>query len=378
MLHREAQILEVHARWSTVVTFAARIVRAPEVREGDYEVGDVVPALAYTDLVGEVNVGDYIRIDCSALAKSLGTGGFAMTLSTENLPNDSLPTGHIVKARYTPYQQMVLAVEEEVSDHRHVIESADSLQGALVIIADLHSAVPAVATALKAADPTARIAYIMDDTAALPIAFSRAVDILKNSGTIAVTVTSGQSYGGDFEAASMPSALLSAKSVCGADYIIVAQGPGNLGTGTPFGFSGTAVADTIHAVHALEGIPIPVVRASQADGRPEHLGISHHCLTTMIRLTLVKTTIPLVDPDTLTLSPAVDDCYRQGIAHLAQHHDLRFFDADRCRAALAYSPVRLSTMGRTFADDELAFTSAAAAGLFATTIRTAPDSHPSR
>lgn len=371
MLHREAQILEVHSRWSTVVTFAARIVRAPKAREGDFEEGDVVPALAYTDLVGEVNVGDYIRIDCSALAKSLGTGGFAMTLSTENLPNDSLPTGHIVKARYTPYQQMVLAVEEEASEHRHVMKSADSLHGALVIIADLHSAVPAIATAIKATDPAARIAYIMDDTAALPIAFSRAVNTLKNAGTIAATVTSGQSYGGDFEAASMPSALLTAKSVCHADYIVVAQGPGNLGTGTLFGFSGTAVADTIHAVHALDGIPIPVVRASQADSRLEHLGISHHSLTTLTRLTLVKTTVALVDPDTLTLSQNAESNYRDGIELLARHHQIHYLDAETCRASLSHSPVRLSTMGRSFTDDELAFTSAAAAGIFAANTRSA-------
>lgn len=368
MLHREAQIVEVHSRWSTVVTFAARIVQAPAIRESGFDEGDVVPALAYTDLVGDVNVGDYIRIDCSALAKSLGTGGFAMTLSTENLPADSLPDGHIVKARYTPYQQMVLAVEEEVSAHRHIIEQADTLGGSPVIIADLHSAVPAIATAIKSSDPQARIVYVMDDTAALPLAFSRAVNTLKKTGTIALTVTSGQSYGGDIEAASMPSALLAAVSVAHADYTIVAQGPGNLGTGTPFGFSGTAVANTIHITRALDGIPLPVIRASQADLRAEHRGISHHSLTTLTRLTLISATIPLVNPDSLAVPQDVEDKYVNGIARLRQQHDVQFVDSTLCRAALADSPVKLSTMGRSLADDELAFTSAAAAGLFATQI----------
>ena len=51
-------------------------------------------------------------------------------------------------------------------------------------------------------------------------------------------ISAGQSFGGDLEAVTVHSALLGAKHVVGADVTIVIQGPGNLGTGTGWGFSG--------------------------------------------------------------------------------------------------------------------------------------------
>lgn len=333
-----------------------------------FEVGTDVRGLAYTDLVGDVSEGDIVRIDCSPLAKQLGTGGYAMTLGAECLPEDQLSDGHIMKARYTPYQQMVLSTEEEASPHRDIMAKAHSLDQIPVIIADLHSAVPAVVAALRALNPAWRIVYVMDDTAALPIAFSRAVAQLRESGALRATVTSGQSYGGDFEAASMPSALLAAYHVAGADCIVVAQGPGNLGTGTTFGFSGTAVSHIIHSTHSLGGIPLPVVRASQADARTEHRGISHHSLTTLLTLTLVGTRIGLVDIDAASTPRDVVDAYRYGASLLAARHEIHWYEAAQCRELLEHATVRLSTMGRSLDDDELAFTTAAAAALEARTV----------
>ena len=46
----------------------------------------------------------------------------------------------------------------------------------------------------------------------------------------------------------MHSGLLAARHVLGADVAVVAQGPGNLGTGTPWGFSGVAVGEAVNAV----------------------------------------------------------------------------------------------------------------------------------
>ncbi|MDO5719523.1 MAG: DUF3866 family protein [Actinomycetaceae bacterium] len=378
VLQRKAQIIAIQSRWSSAVTFSARIIETPAREIAGFGVGTKVKALAYTDLVGPVAQGDIVRIDCTPLAKQLGTGGYAMTLSTETLPDDWLSSGHIMKARYTPYQQMVLSTEEEASPHRDIMAKAHSLDQIPVVIADLHSAVPAVVAALRALNPRWRIVYVMDDTAALPIVFSRAVAQMRHDGELAATVTSGQSYGGDLEAASIPSALLSAYHVARADCIIVAQGPGNLGTGTTFGFSGTAVSHVIHSAHSLGGTPLPVVRASQADTREEHRGISHHSLTTLLTLTLVGTRIGLVDIDSSHTPSDVVSAYRYGASLLAAHHDISWYDSDLCRNLLAHSQVRLSTMGRSFEEDELAFTTAAAAALEAQAVMVARAAKPAR
>nr|BFF16882.1 hypothetical protein GCM10025730_04030 [Promicromonospora thailandica] len=66
-----------------------------------------VRALAYTDLVGDPAPGDALLLNVSALARGLGTGGYALVVGPASpgttLPPDPAPgPGHLVKARYTP------------------------------------------------------------------------------------------------------------------------------------------------------------------------------------------------------------------------------------------------------------------------------------
>ena len=79
----------------------------------------------------------------------------------------------------------------------------------------------------------------MTDGGALPAWFSRTLDGLRDR--LAGTVTVGQAFGGDLEATNVHSGLLAARHVLRADVAVVAQGPGNLGTGTRWGFSGVGV-----------------------------------------------------------------------------------------------------------------------------------------
>ena len=60
-------------------------------------------------------------------------------------------------------------------------------------------------------------------------------------------ITTGQSFGGDLEAVTVHTGLLAARHVVGADLVVVAQGPGNLGTGTRWGFSGVAAGEAVNA-----------------------------------------------------------------------------------------------------------------------------------
>ena len=60
----------------------------------------------------------------------------------------------------------------------------------------------------------------------------------------------------------MHSGLLAARHVLGADVVVVAQGPGNLGTGTRWGFSGVAAGEAVNAAAALSGRPVASLRVS--------------------------------------------------------------------------------------------------------------------
>ena len=162
-----------------------------------------------------------------------------------------------------------------------------------VIMADLHSAVPAILAGLRQADPAVRAVYVMTDGGALPLAFSRTVAGLAEAGWLAGTVTVGQAFGGDLEAVNIHTGLLAAAHVLNADVVIVAQGPGNLGTDSRWGYSGVATGEAINATVALGGRAVASLRVSEADGRERHRGISHHSLTTYGRVALALADLPV-------------------------------------------------------------------------------------
>ena len=109
---------------------------------------------------------------------------------------------------------------------------------------------------------------------------------LRDAGWLAACVTVGQAFGGDLEAVSIHSGLLAARLVARADVAVVVQGPGNLGTGTRWGFSGVSSGEAVNAAGVLSGRPVAALRVSQADPRERHLGVSHHSLTALGRVAL--------------------------------------------------------------------------------------------
>ena len=236
--------------------------------------GQRVRAVAYGALTGVPAGGERVRLEVSALDRALGTGGHAMVSARlDVLPADPPREGHLVKARYMPDQVMVTGVDEQGTDHHGLLSQpigSLDLEGMPVVVADLHSSLPAVLAGLRSPggqEQQPRIVYIMTDGGALPLAYSRVVAALREAGWLAGTVTAGQAWGGDIEAVSIHNALLAARHVLHADAAIVIQGPGNLGTETPWGFSGVACGDTVNAVAALGGRPVACLRVSQADAR---------------------------------------------------------------------------------------------------------------
>ena len=110
--------------------------------------GANVRALAYTRLTGRPEPGDEVLLNTTALDLGLGTGGYALVVAVPGrLPPDGPVTGHLVKARYTPLQATVLGADEQGSPYHDILRAADDLGGMPVVIADLHSALPAVLAA---------------------------------------------------------------------------------------------------------------------------------------------------------------------------------------------------------------------------------------
>lgn len=336
--------------------------------------GQRVRAVAYGALTGVPAGGERVRLEVSALDRALGTGGHAMVSARlDVLPADPPREGHLVKARYMPDQVMVTGVDEQGTDHHGLLSQpigSLDLEGMPVVVADLHSSLPAVLAGLRSPggqEQQPRIVYIMTDGGALPLAYSRVVAALREAGWLAGTVTAGQAWGGDIEAVSIHNALLAARHVLHADAAIVIQGPGNLGTETPWGFSGVACGDTVNAVAALGGRPVACLRVSQADARTRHRGVSHHSMTAYGRVALAGADVVVPDLD----GPLGAQVRREAEAlcaprrGAAQHRLVEVSSnglLEALREAEAETGVRLSTMRRGLEEDAAAFIAAAAAG----------------
>ena len=335
--------------------------------------GQQVRAVAYEALTGLPVTGERVRLEVSALDRALGTGGHAMVTSRlDVLPADPPREGHLVKARYMPDQVMVTGVDEQGTAHHGLLSQpigSLDLEGMPVVVADLHSSLPAVLTGLRSPDGQEhpRVVYIMTDGGALPLAYSRVVAALSQAGWLTGTITAGQAWGGDIEAVSVHNALLAARHVLRADAAVVIQGPGNLGTETPWGFSGVACGDAINAIATLGGRPVACLRVSQADARTRHRGVSRHSMTAYGRVALAGADV--VAPD---LEGPLGAQVRQEAEALCGHrpgagqHRLVKVAVDGLlellRAAEVETGVRLSTMRRGLDEDTAAFIAAAAAG----------------
>jgi hypothetical protein len=333
-----------------------------------------IPALVYTDLMAIPTVGDRVLLNVAAFERGLGTGGYALVIAVLDaegrVTQPPQPTGHLIKARYLPLQAMVAGADEQGSAHHQLLAEADSIDGMPVIVADLHSALAPILLAIADDRPGTRVVYLMSDQGALPLAFSRSVAELRASGLLGATVTVGQAFGGDLEAVTLHSGLLAARLALDAEIVVVTQGPGNLGTGTRWGFSGVSAGEAINAAAILGGRPVGTLRISGADSRERHRGVSHHSLTAYGRVALCPADIAV--PDLADDgSPAMDElseAVAASLQKLASRHRLVTVNLSGLRTVLAASPIQLSSMGRGLDDDPAYFLAAAAAGRHAATL----------
>jgi hypothetical protein len=314
-------------------------------------------AYVLTQLTGTVAVGDDVVLNTTAVDLGLGTGGWHVV--HWNLANEdgwsSPGPGHLVKLRYTSLQADTGGAEEQHPD------LPTTLGGVPVVACGLHSQVPVVVVAARAVAPDARIAYVMTDGAALPLALSDLVASMVDGGLLVGTVTAGHAFGGDLEAVSLPSALVLARHVLHADLIVVGMGPGVLGSGSTLGNTAVEVATILDTTAALGGEPVAVLRMSSGDPRPRHQGLSHH----------TSTALDLVRSRVRAAAPAGERV--EGL----DRHDLVEVAEPDAPALLAAVGLHVTTMGRAPAEDPLFFRAAAAAGHLAGTL-VAPGAEPAR
>lgn len=315
-------------------------------------------AYALTEMVGEVGPGDEVVVNTTAVDLQLGTGGWHVVLwNLTRRDWDHPGRGHIMKLRYTAAQLDTGAAEEaEAPGGQHGDPAAHpttatveptSLDGVPVLVGGLHSQLGTAAAVIHHLDPTLRVAYVMTDGAALPIAISDLVHELVERGVVHTTITAGHAFGGQYEAVNAISGIHLAVTVAAADVVVCAMGPGVVGTGTPLGTTAVEVGPIAASVRQLGGEPVIIVRASDADPRTRHRGVSHHTRTA---LQLCPLPLDIVVPPDLA-----------GQGWIPAPHRELVVDPPDPVAALAGVGIAVTTMGRGPLDDPLAFRTVAAA-----------------
>jgi hypothetical protein len=329
----------------------------PGLQRVEVSLGEGAKSRAYalTDQTGPVEVGDELVLNTTAIELGLGTGGWHVVHWNLTRREWRAPgPGHVMKARYTSVQADTGSAEEL---HAGDLSDADDLEGMPVVVCGLHSQVPCVAAAVRAALPDARLAYVMTDGAGLPMALSELVPAMAGAGLVQGTVTAGQAYGGDHEAVNVPSAMVVARRLHRADVTVVAMGPGVVGTATKLGYSALEVGPILDAVEWLGGRPVACLRFSLADPRLRHQGVSHHTCTALGLATRARATIGV--PRGPYEERVRDDLSAAGVTD--RHRLLAVDDVD-VPSRLAQAGLRVTSMGRGPADDPGFYAVAGAAG----------------
>jgi Protein of unknown function (DUF3866) len=322
--------------------------------------GRAIVASGFPHMLGPVRVGDAVVVNTLGIDLDLGTGGEGFILWNLDGPGPRrLGPGHIVKLRYTPWQMEVLAAEAPESPHHNDLRDAISIEGVPVVACGLHSQVAGVAAGIKADSPGARVGYLMTDGAALPLAWSGLVAQLKEADLIDVTCTAGHAFGGDFEAVNIYSGLAALRRAGGVDAVVVAMGPGVVGTDTALGFSAMEQGQVLDAATALRGTAIACVRISFAEERARHRGVSHHTLTALTIAARERALVALPELPRSRLDIVMAQVREAG---LERRHDITVADGAPGVELMRTRGVSVTSMGRSAEEVPELFLAGAAAG----------------
>lgn len=325
--------------------------------------GEERAATAFTNVTGSISVGDRVVVNTTGIDLELGTGGqdFVLwNLQTESI--GKMSGGHILKLRYTPWQIDTMTAEAPESPHHEKLATEPGLGGMPVIACGLHSQISPVAAVMRALEPTMRIAYLMTDGAALPIKHSDLVAELVSKKLIDATITCGHAFGGQLEAVNVFSGLEAAAKVVSADVVVVAMGPGVVGTATPVGHTEMEQGQVLNAAFALGGRPIAPLRISFTDRRERHQILSHHSIAALRYAVIAPAmvAVPVLQPERFEAVLSI-----MKSEHIADRHQIHVVDSSQTLEAMKQFGLETKTMGRGIDDDPEFFLAAGAAGILA-------------
>ena len=324
--------------------------------------GSLAKAYNYPKMTGNIDIGDEVVLNTTAVELSLGTGGYHFVITNlSKIESKMTPGGHIMKLRYTPMQVKVDSVEEQDSKLHEKINEFKSLDNLPVVVGTLHSMLTPFVASYKRHNPSKKLVYIMTDGAALPIYLSKNVENLKNKNLIDDTITIGNAFGGDYECINIYSALITAKEVLNADAVFVSMGPGIAGTGTKYGFTGIEQGPILDAVKKLGGNPIAIPRISFADKRDRHVGISHHSITVLDEIVNVKVDIPIGIKDKDKLEYVNNQINEKS---LNKKHNVVYINQVNTFDDLSYYGLKVRSMGRNYEQDSEFFDAASNAAYY--------------
>lgn len=315
-----------------------------------------------SQLTGEAEVGRLLLVNTTAVELGLGSGGRHVVVAQARIGQRQSPAGHLMKLRYAPHQMKVTGPEEPGGPPHDRLKAVTAVDGMPVVCLALHSQLGPAAAALACCRPGTRAVYVMTDEAALPAVLSDLAWGLRQAGLLLAVITAGQAFGGDVEAVNLYSALLVARHHLQAEVVFVGIGPGNLGTGTPFGHGGVAQGQAVNAAAALAARPIAVLRVSSADPRIRHRGVSHHTKIALGRVALAAATIPLPPWRTEEVAAAVAALPTE--TGMDRHVFVHVPSVD-WRPLLAAAGLASESMGRGPEEDPDFFEAAASGGVLA-------------
>ena len=294
------------------------------------------PCVAYPGLTGPVALGDDVLVNVQAVELGLGSGGFDVLHAnlTRGLGLAPAEGAHVMKLPYTPLQHAVRHAEEDGA-------RLESLRGLPVVCCSLHSQ---VAPACAGLGEGLRVAYVQVPGGALPVSLSDTVRALRERRLVETSVAVGACIEGDVSCVSTAAAFVWAAEE-GYDAVVCSIGPGIVGTASPWGHGGLAVAESVQTAAVLEGRPVLAVRYSEGDPRERHRGLSHHTRAV------------------LALAGQAEVGWPEGLEVPEELEDAVVVDVSGWEKACAGLP--LAHMGRGPGDDPWFFAAAFAAGRLA-------------
>jgi hypothetical protein len=319
-------------------------------------------AINYNSITGVIEVGDPVLVNTTACTLNLGTGGYHFIMANWNTSGLKLKgEGHGIKLKYTPIQSKFL-LSEEYHANKNFFNHNLHLHGKLVMVGELHSMLSPLCAYLKYfSNECIRIGYIMTDHGALPLAFSRNVAVLKEKNILDVTATTGNAFGGDFECVNIYSSLQAVFSIGQCDIVIITMGPGSLGTGTKYGFSGLELGLYVNLVISMGGKAFYIPRIGFNDQRIRHRGISHHSLTVLK---------DIIQPPMTLVLPFMKKNYQNIVYTQLKRHGLlskfntAFSDGSSILSAIEHYGLCPKTMGRGIDQEPLFFYTLGALGSY--------------